>query len=499
MSKGKVVIIGSGLGGLSCGVLLAKNGYDVTVLEQGAQIGGCLQCFTRQNAKFETGMHFIGSAAKGQTLDRLMNYLEIKKDVRLAELDRTGYEVISLNGNLYKYANGREAFIKQMSDYFPHQHENLVRFYDLVDRVAGASSLHSLKYAETDAAINTEYQLRSINEVIDSIITDPLLAKVLVGNLPLYAAEKDKTPFSTYAFIMDFYNQSAFRIVGGSDSVAKSMQQTIQHYGGQVLKRHQVTRIVCDDTHAVGVEVNGCQFVEADIVISDAHPMRTLELIDSKIIRPVFRKRINSMPQTVGGFSVYLEFKDKAVPYMNYNYYGYNQGTPWGCEQYDENTWPKGFLYMHFCQDNAPMFAKTGVVLSYMHMNEVRRWMDTQVGKRGQDYEDFKNRKAELLLNSLENHFPGIRHAIKNIYTSTPLTYLDYTGTQDGSMYGIAKDVSLGAAGRVPHKTKIPNVYQTGQNINSHGMLGVLVGTIVTCSELLSAKTIYQQIVEAGS
>lgn len=499
MSKGKVVIIGSGLGGLSCGVLLAKNGYDVTVLEQGAQIGGCLQCFTRQNAKFETGMHFIGSAAKGQTLDRLMNYLEIKKDVRLAELDRTGYEVISLNGNLYKYANGREAFIKQMSDYFPHQHENLVRFYDLVDRVAGASSLHSLKYAETDAAINTEYQLRSINEVIDSIITDPLLAKVLVGNLPLYAAEKDKTPFSTYAFIMDFYNQSAFRIVGGSDSVAKSMKQTIQHYGGQVLKRHQVTRIVCDDTHAVGVEVNGSQFVEADIVISDAHPMRTLELIDSKIIRPVFRKRINSMPQTVGGFSVYLEFKDKAVPYMNYNYYGYNQGTPWGCEQYDEDTWPKGFLYMHFCQDNAPMFAKTGVVLSYMHMNEVRRWMDTQVGKRGQDYEDFKNRKAELLLNSLESHFPGIRHAIKNIYTSTPLTYQDYTGTQDGSMYGIAKDVSLGAAGRVPHKTKIPNVYQTGQNINSHGMLGVLVGTIVTCSELLSAKTIYQQIVEAGS
>jgi all-trans-retinol 13,14-reductase len=444
-------------------------------------------------------MHFIGSAAKGQTLDRLMNYLEIRKDVRLAELDRTGYEVISLNGNLYKYANGREAFIKQMSDYFPHQHENLVRFYDLVDRVAGASSLHSLKYAETDAAINTEYQLRSINEVIDSIITDPLLAKVLVGNLPLYAAEKDKTPFSTYAFIMDFYNQSAFRIVGGSDSVAKSMQQTIQHYGGQVLKRHQVTRIVCDDTHAVGVEVNGSQFVEADIVISDAHPMRTLELIDSKIIRPVFRKRINSMPQTVGGFSVYLEFKDKAVPYMNYNYYGYNQGTPWGCEQYDEDTWPKGFLYMHFCQDNAPVFAKTGVVLSYMHMNEVRRWMDTQVGKRGQDYEDFKNRKAELLLNSLENHFPGIRHAIKNIYTSTPLTYQDYTGTQDGSMYGIAKDVSLGAAGRVPHKTKIPNVYQPGQHINSHGMLGVLVGTIVTCRELLSAKAIYQQIVEAGS
>ena len=49
----KVVIIGSGLGGLSSGVILAKNGYDVTVLEQGNQIGGCLQCFTRHGAKFE--------------------------------------------------------------------------------------------------------------------------------------------------------------------------------------------------------------------------------------------------------------------------------------------------------------------------------------------------------------------------------------------------------------------------------------------------------------
>lgn len=83
----KVIIIGSGLGGLSSGVVLAKNGYAVTVLEQGVQAGGCLQCFTRRGAKFETGMHFIGSAAHGQTLDRLMRYLEIDRTVRLSQLD----------------------------------------------------------------------------------------------------------------------------------------------------------------------------------------------------------------------------------------------------------------------------------------------------------------------------------------------------------------------------------------------------------------------------
>ena len=67
----KCVIIGSGLGGLSCGCILAKNGYEVTVLEQGLQAGGCLQCFRRGDAVFDTGMHYIGSADRGQVLHKI--------------------------------------------------------------------------------------------------------------------------------------------------------------------------------------------------------------------------------------------------------------------------------------------------------------------------------------------------------------------------------------------------------------------------------------------
>lgn len=73
-NKQRCVVIGSGLGGLSCGAVLSSNGYDVTVLEQQSQIGGCLQCFNRRGIKFETGMHFIGSADHGQVLDRLLRF-----------------------------------------------------------------------------------------------------------------------------------------------------------------------------------------------------------------------------------------------------------------------------------------------------------------------------------------------------------------------------------------------------------------------------------------
>ena len=120
----KCVIIGSGLGGLACGVMLARNGYDVTVLEQGAQIGGCLQCFNRGGVKFETGMHFIGSAAPGQTLDRLMRYLGLG-DVALSRLDSMAYDIVSLSGAQFKFANGREAFIEQMGSYFPSEKDSI--------------------------------------------------------------------------------------------------------------------------------------------------------------------------------------------------------------------------------------------------------------------------------------------------------------------------------------------------------------------------------------
>ncbi len=495
----KVIIIGSGLGGLSSGVVLAKNGYDVTVLEQESQAGGCLQCFCRHGVKFETGMHFVGSADEGQILNKMMRYLEIDDKLELSRLDTDCYHVVSLQGQQFGFANGKEAFISRMASYFPGQTDNLVRYCQLVESISAASSLHTLKYGATDDVVTAEYQLRSINDVIEQVITDPLLQKVLVGDLPLYAAVRDKTPFSIHAFIMDFYNQSTFRFVGGSDAVIRALAAVMARYGGEIRTCSRVTKIVCDETRATGVEVNGSEFLPADYVISAAHPMRTMELLrDTHLIRPAFRKRICNIPQTIGGFSVYLHFKENKVPYMNHNFFAYNTDSPWGCEQYDDSTWPKGFLYMHICDRPAQAFARSGVILSYMRMDELEPWQGTTVGHRGADYEHFVHERAWRLILSLDRRFPGIKNDIAHFYVSSPLTYRDYTGTQDGSLYGIAKDITLGSAGRVPHKTRIPNVFMTGQNINSHGMLGVIVGTMVTCGEFLTPKYMYEQILEAN-
>lgn len=490
----KVVIIGSGLGGLSCGYILQKNGYDVTILEQGVQIGGCLQCFSRRGAKFETGMHFIGSAASEQTMDRIMRYFNLTDDVKLSALDTSAYNTVSLSGERFRFPNGREAFIEQMSAYFPKEKDALREYINIVNRIASASALNSLTSENRDQAANTEYQMRSMNSVLDELFADKMLRNVLAGDLPLYSAELDKTPFSQHAFIMDFYNQSAFRVEGGSDSIAFSLVKNIENMGGKVLAKKKVVKIHCDDTHAIGVETEDEQFYPADYVISTVHPNRMLEMLDTRLIRPAFRARINNIPQTAGCFALYVKFKENAMPYMNTNYYGYNGISPWNCEHYTDEDWPKGFLYMHMCHKDKAQWAKSGVVLSYMNMDEVLRWKGLPIGRRGDDYEAFKRKHAERLIAEVEKHQPGFVSSIDSYYTSTPLTYIDYTGTEGGSMYGIAKDINLGPAGRVPYRTKVPNLLLAGQNVNSHGMLGVIVGTIVTCSELVPAETIYRQI-----
>lgn len=493
----KCVIIGSGLGGLTSGLILSRNGYDVTVLEQGAQVGGCLQCFKRNGVKFETGMHFIGSADEGQVLNRVLRYFGVLDDVTLSRLDVTGYDVISLSGQQFRFANGEEAFIDTLSADFPHERDRLYRYFQLVRQISAASSLHSLLRAGTDVyPLVASYQLRSMTDVLDEMIGDPLLRNVLAGNIPLYAAERAKTPFSIHAFIADFYNQSAFRVVGGSEGIARSLVNSIRRHGGDVICRQQVRRIVCDDSKAIGVETD--RFYPADLVIADIHPARVVELCNSPLLRPAYRRRVAALPETIGAFSVYVQFKPQTVPYMNHNFYGYHQDTPWDCEDYTEENWPRGYLYMHFCNEANQKYATGGVILSYMHFRDVARWAGTKVGHRGEDYEQMKKRRAEALIKAVEQEIPGFAASVAYYEASTPLTYQDYTGTEGGSMYGIAKDVTLGPAARVHHRTKVPNLLLTGQNINSHGILGVIVGTIVICSELLTAEHIFNEITAAN-
>ena len=490
-----IIVIGSGLGGLTCAYILSKNGFRVTVLEKNTQIGGCLQTFVRRGMKFETGMHYIGSMEEGQLLHHFFKYLSLLPDVCLRSLDTQAYDLISIGGERFPFANGTENFIEQMSQYFPKEHKSLQSYWQAIHEATESSPLHSLRTTDEPIILNPNHVKQSYDAFLEGISDNELLRLVLAGNLPLYAGEKGRTPMYIPAFINDFYNRSAYRIVGGSETIAKSLVKSIRAMGGEVRSLAEVVKINCNDKQAVGVTLKNGDELRADYFISNVHPARMVEMLETNLIRKSYRDRIAGLNNTISNFTVYIHFKKDTVPYLNSNFYHYD--TPadvWRGSHYSHKNYPKSFLYMHLCSSVDQQFADTAVLISYMNFTDVAKWAGTKVGRRGEDYENFKKETAEKLLALLEKQIPGTRNNIEHYYTSSPLTYLDYTGTESGSMYGVLRDCNESIHSLVSQRTRIPNLFQTGQNVNSHGILGVIIGSILTSGELLGVNTIVRQI-----
>jgi all-trans-retinol 13,14-reductase len=493
------MILGSGLGGLVCAYILSKNGYKVRVLEKNTQIGGCLQTFKRGNVKFDTGMHYIGSMEEGQILHNFFKYLNLLDAVKLNRLDDSGYDVISLKGETFKFASGYDNFVQTLAKSFPNNKSDIENYIKSVREIADASPLYNLRKINNNIFIEADYIKTSVNEFIASITNNTKLQNVLAGNLPLYAGVKDKTPTYIHALINNFYIQSAYRIVGGSDIIAEQLANSIQSFGGEILTNSEVDEILCDKTKATSVRLTNGEILEADYFISNIHSQETIKKLNTKLLRKAYRDRINSLENTISNFTVYIKFKENTTPYLNYNYYYYQDPDVWQANFYDPKKFPQSFLFMHQCHEPNPKFAQSAELIGYMRYDEVKQWENTSVGKRGEDYKEFKEEKARKLLNKLEESFPGINNNIESFYTSSPLTYRDYTATQNGSMYGIIRDKNFPTQTLISQRTKVPNLFMTGQNINSHGILGVTIGAMITCAEFLGINEIIQEIYNSNS
>src|SRR4026209_343229 len=94
MHEYDAVVIGSGMGGLACATILAREGHRVCVLEKNKQIGGSLQTFVRDKTIFDSGVHYVGGLEKGQNLYHLFRFLGIMDQLKIRKMDADAFDVI---------------------------------------------------------------------------------------------------------------------------------------------------------------------------------------------------------------------------------------------------------------------------------------------------------------------------------------------------------------------------------------------------------------------
>jgi all-trans-retinol 13,14-reductase len=272
------------------------------------------------------------------------------------------------------------------------------------------------------------------------------------------------------------------------------LADNITEGGGTIIKNIAARKFIPVNGSISAVELADGERIEAKYFISNTHPEQVISMLGEMKVPKAFSHRVNTLEDTIGMFTLYLVFKKECFPYLNHNFYHYNQDNVWLAGNYDPSIWPQAYVLMCTASSKSKEYAESASVLTYMKFSELQKWKDTFTGNRGNDYEEFKRRKADLLLKTVEREFPGISGCVEAFYTSTPLTWRDYTGTRGGSAYGLMKDYNKPMESIILPRTKIPNLLLTGQNTNMHGILGVTISAVLTCGELVNLRKLIADI-----
>ena len=493
------IIIGGGMSGLVCAYILSKEGKKVIVLEKNSQLGGGLQIFSRDKTLFETGVHYVGGLEEGQNLNQLFKYLDLMDKIQVKQMDKNCFDKIHFGNEdkFYSLGQGYKKFISNLVKDFPNQKQEIIKYCNKIREVCTEFPLYNLR-DQNDYPISNE-EVESVDEVIDSIITDNRLRNVLGSQNILYGGQKGITPFYIHALIINSYIESSWRFVNGSSQVAIFLAKSIRSFGGEVLKKSEVINANIINKRVSSVTLEDGTILEGNNIISSLHPIQTIRIMGQENFKGLYKKRINKIQNSVSSFGVHISFKKNTFPYLNHNVYHFEDENIWGLDDYTEKSWPKGlFLCFHPLKNNSD-YADGCSVLTYMNYEDVKKWENItsthfKLNERGKNYKLFKIECEEKIISSLEKIYPNIKDSIRSVHSSSPLTLRDYNGAPFGTMYGFQKDKRHPLQSYIHTKTNIKNLYLTGQSVNLHGVLGVTISALLTCFNFVDQRKLMESI-----
>jgi len=496
--KEHILIMGGGLGGLFTGAILAHEGYKVTVLEKNAVIGGGLQEFKRAGVSFETGMHVLGGLRQGGSIRRIIDWLGIGDRIALRPLDPDCMDSITYlnSGDTYHIPQGREAFTQYLIERFPHEAAGIRSYVEALYRLAGEVDIFWLRPSTFSFFTpHSEEFSWPADELIAHYITDERLSDLLAYMNPMYGGMRGHTPAYIHALINVLYINGTDRFEGGSQQLANALADVIAQGGGQVLSGDPVSHVHVADRLVTAVTTCSGKEYHADRYVSAMHPCALLDVVDDGAFTRAYEQRLRSIPNSYSAFTLYIVFKPDAFPYINHTcYYQDDYGLVWKHGEYDAANWPRGFMYMTSADRHQGKWATHMVVNCIMPYSAVEQWQDTTTGRRGIEYEQWKQARVVQVMDKLERLHPGLASTVQTVYSSSPLTIRDYYNEPQGALYGTRKDCRNLALSQLSVFTRVRNLLLTGQCVNLHGICGVPLTAINTVEAIVGENVIINKI-----
>lgn len=491
LQKFDAVIIGSGLGGLTCGATLAKAGKKVLVLEQHDLIGGCATCFKRKGMLVDAGLHELDwGSTKTDMKHIIFKEIGLLDKVKFVPLP-TAWSIIesddkanpitiphsSTQPNATKYAliklfpqekKGIEKYFKKIAfqAYLNRKFPFMMGFLEFF-----FAPLTTLIFLTISAIKN-----RNVGDMLDSMIQDSKLKRILNINLAYYHNNPYKFDWNYHAIAQTNYYHQGMYVKGGSQSLSDGLAKIITENGGEVKIHADVTRILLDkndNTKAVGVLYQDKKSKEehtihADKIIANCDPYIVYNKLLSILPQSAYEvdsKLTQNFEIETSLLSVYMIFDtdlSKKFPDMDYSTFFVDSkefNKPFNrqnAKQLDIPITQRDFVFVNYSKIDSGLSQREDRFLGVITtVSSYAEWDNL-------DKELYKTKKQEVkeaFERRLEEFFPGIMESCIHSELATPKTIERYTRTRKGTPYGYDQNQE-GFFGRERFKSKsIKNLY----------------------------------------
>lgn len=467
-----IVIIGGGLGGLTSGALLAKEGYKVTLLEQHSIVGGCATTFKRKGGfTCEVGLHEMDGVFSNPSIKRIFDTLDVYNNIEFIKPN----EFFKIHSDFGEFImpDGVENAKSALKKKFPNEIEAIDKYFNIISQISKSflkmSNLKWYDYLLLPFMIAPiwKYKNKSVTEVLDNLTKNEELKMILNANVVYYNDSPDTLSILLHSVAQSsYYEGGGYFIKGGSYKLSEYLGGVIKQNGGEIITKATVVKV--SKNEVTYVQKNQNIMLKADIIISNIAPQDTYKLFNREYKE---EKQISESITTI--------------------YFGFSKNLK---EVYGEGTYSnfilmedKHLVFVDYSQIDAGLVDKTKSFGEICLIDEFKNW--DRLSK-----EAYKKQKEILLeecLSLLEIYYPNIKEMIEFAEVATPKTMVRYIRTPNGTAYGYKPTPKQFF--RVPQikSDKINNLYFVGQFVIGGGFSSAIMSAEMCSQEIKKIESQY--------